>query len=155
MHQCCGNPPADLMPFNSKEKICKNSKVEMKFFNEYMMNVQQDIKKNNTINFQNPLKVNSMEKGAVNQLNLVYLCFIFNLLIDSALSTAISPRKIWFSFYRILNYHYIKKKYRQLLQKIISPRMLSKFLLKTNLQPSGELLLNKLTMIASPWFLVS
>ncbi|XP_065353348.1 polyserase-2-like [Cloeon dipterum] len=51
LHECCENPPADLVPFNPKEKICSNNKQKMSIFNEYILNKGQHSNVNFTVFF--------------------------------------------------------------------------------------------------------
>jgi hypothetical protein len=63
MHGCCNSPPSALLTFDTSFK--QYPKTSMKFINEYQMNIQQDRKKNNAVNYQNPRKPQVMKKGAV------------------------------------------------------------------------------------------
>ncbi|CAB3379461.1 Hypothetical predicted protein [Cloeon dipterum] len=49
LHECCEKPPADLVPFNPKEKICSKNKEKMSIFNEYILNKGQHSKINFTV----------------------------------------------------------------------------------------------------------
>jgi hypothetical protein len=63
MHKCCNSPPSALLTFDASFKWYP--KTMMKFINEYQMNIQQDPKNKNAVNYQNPRKPREMTKGAV------------------------------------------------------------------------------------------
>jgi len=65
MAKCCGDPPASLITFDKADKTCKVNSGALKIFNSYTLNKQQDIKKNNTIDFSNSKLTKAFGKDAV------------------------------------------------------------------------------------------
>jgi len=70
MAKCCGDPPASLLNFDKKDKTCKVNAGALKIFNSYTLNKQQDIKKNNAIDFSNSKLTKAFGKDAVRKLNI-------------------------------------------------------------------------------------
>jgi len=65
MSKCCGDPPAPLINYVKTDKACKVNSGALKIFNSYTLNKQQEMKKNNTIDFSNSKLTKAFGKDAV------------------------------------------------------------------------------------------
>jgi len=67
MAKCCGDPPNALVIAEKGDKTCKVSTAALKIFNTFVLNKQQDMKKNNSIDFTNPKLIKAFGKDAVSK----------------------------------------------------------------------------------------
>jgi len=72
MAKCCGDPPNLLVVAEKVDKTCKESSTALKIFNTFVLNKQQDIKKNNALDFTNSKLIKAFGKDAVRK--LIFIC---------------------------------------------------------------------------------
>jgi len=67
MQKCCDDHPGILVPYVKGDKTCRVSAAALKIFNSYTLNKQQDMKKNNTLDFKSSKLAKAYAKDAVRQ----------------------------------------------------------------------------------------
>jgi len=65
MGKCCANTPGDLVVAEKGDKTCKVNFNVLKIFNTFILNRQQNIKTNNTLDFESTKLTKAFGRDAV------------------------------------------------------------------------------------------